>query len=1258
MPNRITPASKALLADPHAERAACGTGFIAQLTGLPTHQLLRDALSTVTRLAHRGAIAADARTGDGAGILTQIPTKLLARYLQQRGIIAPAEGDMAVGMFFLPRLDLAAYERSKEIVEAVVNAHGLMLLTWRDVPVDPDALGTHALETRPHIEQALIARGPAVSRGEQFERALYLVRREIERRARAALQGGADTPPLYMPSLSSRTIVYKGLFVAPQLAPFYADLRDPAFETAFTLFHQRYSTNTYPTWERAQPFRLLCHNGEINTLPGNIAWMRARERYLGSAVWDIHTGTKCIAPPLPILDTEGSDSAMLDNALELLALSGRETPHALMMLVPEAWEQIADMSPAVRAFYRYHSALMEPWDGPAAIAFSDGRIAGMALDRNGLRPARFLVTADGLVVAASEAGALEIDPARVIEKGKLGPGQMLVADITRGKLLHDDEIKSDYASRRPYQEWLNACLKRLGDTEKWREEDAGTRGRADAGALSESPCPPISVSYPVSPSPRLALAQLQAAFGYTDEELVVVLKPMAEDRGEAIGSMGDDTPHAVLSDFERPLYHFFKQRFAQVTNPPIDPLRERLVMSTRVLLGARGNILEESPARAHLLELEGPVLTDARLQAVRASGGEFPNETIDATFTVDADLPRSVQELCARAERAVDFGKTILILSDRFVNSRRAPIPMLLAVSAVHHHLLDAGKRWATSLIAETGEARDVHQFACLIGFGANAINPYLALASVRCMAAEGHFRNKALTPDLAEENFVHASEKGLLKIMSKMGIATLDAYHGAEIFEIVGLHDALVEQYFSGTPSPVGGLGFPDLARAVLSHHRRAFEDTSPVRLKNYGFFKFKKQGEYHAMNPELVEALHAAVRMPGALNGNFHVAYDKYREFSALVGSRPSTDLSDQLEMVYGKPIPLDEVEPVSEIVKRFSAAAMSHGSLSLEAHRTIAEAMNRLGALSNSGEGGEHASRYGTPANSPVKQVASARFGVTPSYLMSADELQIKIAQGSKPGEGGQLPAHKVSFEIATIRHAQPGISLISPPPHHDIYSIEDLAQLIYDLKRVNPRARVSVKLVAESGVGTIAAGVAKAHADIIQISGHSGGTGASPLSSIKHAGVAWELGLAETQQILVANELRGRVRLRVDGGFKTARQVMVAALLGADEFSFGTAALVASGCIMARACHLNTCPVGIATQREELRKKFPQVPEWVMAYFLFVAAETREYLAALGVRSMDEIVGEVGLLRVGSRLDQKPAAPFSVPVTLPAMAAIAE
>jgi len=1230
-----------LLADPYFERDACGTGFLADLHARASHQLLQDALTTIARLSHRGAVAADGKTGDGSGILTQIPYQLLARELAPSKIIPPAQGDLAVAMLFVPR-DREPRARAKQIAERAFAAHRLEFLTWREVPVSLEALGEHAFKTRPYILQALLARGKHIGIGDAFERALFFARKEIER---AALQ--EKLKPFYVASMSARTVVYKGLFVSPVLGQFYFDLQNPSFETALALVHQRYSTNTFPSWELAQPFRMMCHNGEINTLSGNIAWMNAREPYFASSRFGDFCDADGHLPIQPLLDLSSSDSGILDNALELVAMGGRELPHAVMMLAPEAWENVRDLDPHRKAFYHYHATLMEPWDGPAAICFADGRAAGMTLDRNGLRPATYLVTHDGLVVASSEAGALEVDVERIKEKGRLGPGQMLVADLQYNKLWRNDEIKTHYASRHPYASWVSGYIRTLGDGETGRGGDGetGKQGEGETGKQGDRE------------TGKQAESKLQSAFGYTDEELVVLLRPMAENKAEAVGSMGDDTPHAVLSAFDRPLYHFFRQRFAEVTNPPIDPLREELVMSTRVLLGGRGNILEESPTHAHLLELKSPFLTDAQLAQVRALEREFPHATLDATWEVgqicnlpaDSEqtreienlsyaLERAVEELCAAAERATRDGKTILILSDRNIDAQRPPIPMLLAVSAVHQHLLRARVRWQTSILAETGEARDVHQFACLVGYGANAIHPYLALATVREMF-DDHRSKKEIDGAQAVENYLAAANKGILKIMSKMGIATLDAYHGAQLFECIGLSNEIAAHYFAGTPLHVGGSGLHEIAVRVLNHHRRAWggdkqggdkQGGDKPRPYNYGFFKFKKGGEYHAFNPDVVNALHDAVRTPGALDGNYSEAYEKYLRFAALVNERPATDLADFLEIKRGAPIPLREVMPASELVKHFSVAAMSHGALSLEAHRTLSEAMNRLGALANSGEGGEHPSRYGTVYNSGIKQVASARFGVTPAYLMNASELQIKMAQGSKPGEGGQLPGSKVSLEIAAVRHAQPGITLISPPPHHDIYSIEDLAQLIYDLKRINPRAKVSVKLVAQAGVGTIAAGVAKAYADIVHLSGHSGGTGASSLSSIKHAGIAWELGLAETQQVLVANDLRGRVRLRVDGGLKTGRHVVIGALLGAEEFSFGTAAMIASGCIMARACHLNTCPVGIATQKQELRKKFPQIAEWVMAYFMFVAEETRELLAQLGARSLDEIVGRVDLL----------------------------
>jgi glutamate synthase (ferredoxin) len=1189
------------LTDPFFERDACGTGFLADLHAHASHKLVRDSLTMIGRLSHRGAVSADGKTGDGSGILTQIPYKLLARELEQSRITPPLEGDLAVGMCFIPR-DRAARARAKEIAEQVFAAHHLEFLMWREVPVSLEALGEHAFKTRPYIAQALIARGKHTGIGDAFERALYFARKDMERRA---LQ--EKMKPFYVASLSARTVVYKGLFVSPVLGQFYFDLSNPLFESALALVHQRYSTNTFPSWELAQPFRMMCHNGEINTLSGNIAWMNAREPYFASSLFGDFLDADGRPPVQPLLDLSSSDSGILDNALELVALGGRELPHAVMMLIPEAWENVRDLNSDIKAFHHYHATLMEPWDGPAAICFSDGRVAGMTLDRNGLRPATYMVTHDGLVVASSEAGALEVDAERIKEKGRLGPGQLVVADLQYNKLWHNDEIKMHYAARRPYAAWVKEYIRVL-DTPSDRSLVIGNQS-------------------PVS--------NLQSLFGYTDEELVVLLRPMAENKAEAVGSMGDDTPHAVLSEFDRPLYHFFRQRFAEVTNPPIDPLREDLVMSTRVLLGGRGNILEESPTHARLLELPTPFLTDAQLAQVQNMAREFPHVVLDATFDAQGGvgaLEHALQGLCADAERATRDGATILILSDRAVNENRAPMPMLLAVSAVHQHLLRARVRWQTSLIAETGDARDVHQFACLIGYGANAIHPYLALATVREMF-DDHRSKKEIDGAHAMENYLAAANKGILKIMSKMGIATLDAYHGAQLFECIGIDNEIIAHYFAGTPTHIGGIGLQEIAATVLRHHARAFGQTT--RLYNFGYFKYKKGGEYHSFNPDVVNALHDAVRTPGALNGNYDEAYEKYLRFAALVNNRPPTDIADFLDFKPREPILLDEVESREELVKRFSVAAMSHGALSLEAHKTLSEAMNRLGALANSGEGGEHPSRYGTVYNSAIKQIASARFGVTPAYLMNATELQIKMAQGSKPGEGGQLPGQKVSLEIAAVRHAQPGITLISPPPHHDIYSIEDLAQLIYDLKRINPRAKVSVKLVAQAGVGTIAAGVAKAYADIVHISGHSGGTGASPLSSIKHAGNAWEIGLAETQQVLVANDLRGRVRVRVDGGFKTGRHVVIGALLGAEEFSFGTAALIASGCIMARACHLNTCPVGIATQKQELRKKFPQVAEWVMAYYLFVAEETRAWLASIGARSLDEIVGRVDLLEQKTR-----------------------
>jgi glutamate synthase (ferredoxin) len=1212
------------LYDPRFEHDACGIGFVAQINGQSSHTILAHALEALSNLEHRGAVADDAKTGDGAGVLTQLPYDLLLRELQRHGITADPQR-LGLGMFFLPQGEAQAATASR-IVEQALAAQHIPLLIWREVPVDPAALGERALSAMPLIRQVIVDR-PAHLSAAAGDQALYLARRAMEAAFRA--QGIVA----YVPSLSYRTVIYKGLLLGSHLADFYADLRDPAYSTALAVYHQRYSTNTFPTWERAQPFRMLSHNGEINTVQGNANWMRAREGSL-----ELPAALAAAEVPVtPVLDTDASDSGMLDNALELLVIGGRDIRHAVAMLVPEAWEKIGDMSPALRAFYQYHACLMEPWDGPAALAFSDGVVVGSALDRNGLRPARYVVTDDGLVISGSEVGAVTVDEARIVHKGKLGPGQMIAVDTAAGRLYTDEEVKEQLAGRRPYEAWVGQHLQTLTAEGRTMQDDQSLHPAA------------------------LILQPLQMAFGYTSEELSVVLKPMATTGQEPVGSMGDDTPAAVFSELElgRPLFHFFKQRFAEVTNPPIDSLREELVMSLGVGLGRRHNLLAETPEHAHLLQLRSPVLSNAQLAAVRANDDELLRAvTVSALFTPAAAetangaiLQAAVARLCAAAEAAVRAGAAILVISDHGLNAENAAIPALLAVAGVHHHLTRLGLRSRVSLLAETGEMREVHHLACLVGFGAEAINPYLALASVRHLAVERNaVKQKAagdapddtrvhVLADEAERHFIKALEKGLLKIMSKMGISSLDSYCGAQIFEAVGLDQSFVDACFSGTPSRVGGIGYAKLEQDVFARHARAFATAdNAVALPHPGFYKFKKGGEYHAFSPQVVHALHKAVQGPHALNGDSHgphvsaEGYAAYSAYAHLVNDRTPTEPRDLLEfMPAGQPIPIDEVEPIEAILTRFSTAAMSHGSTSSEAHETLSIAMNRLGAMANSGEGGEAPERYKDERNSRIKQVASGRFGVTPAYLANASELQIKMAQGAKPGEGGQLPGHKVNEEIARIRHTVPGVALISPPPHHDIYSIEDLAQLIYDLKQANPNARVSVKLVATAGVGTVAAGVAKGYADTILISGHAGGTGASPLSSIKNAGIPWEIGLAETQQTLMLNGIRERVRLRADGGLKTGRDVVMAALLGADEFSFGTAALVAEGCIMARACHNNTCPVGIATQRADLRAKFPGKPEMVMSFFRYLAQEVRNILAGLGLRSIDEAVGRTDLLR---------------------------
>jgi glutamate synthase (ferredoxin) len=1230
--------TEAPLYDPRFEHDACGIGFVADLSGRATFRILDDSLRCLERLAHRGAIDADGKSGDGAGILCSIPNTLMNRELERMGKRAVAPGELAVGMLFLPR-EPRANMRIRNMIAEELQLRGLEVLAWRTVVHDPNVLGQKAIDTLPDIQQILMARPSTITDELTFDRQLYLVRRRIENHIK-----NEGITGFHIPSFSCRTVVYKALVLAQQLRRFYIDLSDPDFKVSVCVFHQRYATNTFPTWERAQPFRFMCHNGEINTVQGNANWMRAREASLESLYW----GSE-ITHLRPIIDETTSDTGMFDNALELLTLGGRDIRHAMKMMVPQAWEKDPDMPTAQKGFYRYHASLMEPWDGPASLLWTDGALVGFQLDRNGLRPARYLKTNDGIVYAGSEIGALDVDPDKIELAGKIGPGQMICADLKQRKFMTNDEIMRELAGRKPYREWAQRQRVRLEDV-------------ADIKVVQRV----------VNPE---TLLQKQAMLGWTSEELTMVIKTMYEDAAEPVGSMGDDTPHAVLSPKPRPMFNYFKQRFAEVTNPPIDHLREDQVMSLRVLLGARGNVLEEREEHAHLIRLNSPILRNEELRAIVQLGDvAFKAAVLDATFEVVAkreagNLQTAVMNLCKSAEKAIKSGVSILILSDKDMSEMCAPIPALLAVGAVHHYLVRVGLRWSCSLIVESGEAREVHHMAALIGFGANAVNPYLALDTAREAIQRGKVRDKTMTENDAVKNYIKACEKGLMKIMSKMGIAAVDAYCGAQIFEAVGLGAQVVNECFTGTPSRIGGIGYAEIEAEVLKWHANVFRVQEPIaapnaqaiKLDHPGFYKERAGGEPHGNSQKAVHALQKAVRVAGIieytgddhelvtgiartkvkdwrLNGLFADAYKHYKEFSALYshadgfGPEGPIEPRDLLEICSDRaPITLDEVEPIAAIVKRFSSAAMSLGSLSPEAHETLAIAMTRLGGMSNSGEGGEEARRFENEGNSGIKQVASGRFGVTPAYLMSASELQIKMAQGSKPGEGGQIPGHKVTELIAKVRHTVPGVALISPPPHHDIYSIEDLSQLIYDLRQINPQAKISVKLVAQAGVGTIAAGVAKALADVVLISGHSGGTGASPLSSIKNAGMPWELGLAETQQTLLANNLRGRVRVRTDGGLRTGRDVMIAALLGADEMSFGTVPLIAEGCIMARVCHLNTCPAGVATQKPELRAKFVGKPEHVMAYLCFVAHEVREYLAQMGYRSLSEVIGHTNLLK---------------------------
>jgi glutamate synthase (NADPH) large chain len=1173
------------LYDPQFERDACGIGFAANVRGVPSHTIVRHGLRLLENLSHRGGAGCDPCTGDGAGILAQVPDALLRADAAERGIELPAAGSYGVGMLFLPR-DADERRACELVIEQVVAEEGHVLLGWRDVPCDASQAGDVARASAPVIRQLFLDRRGLGARA--FERRLYVIRRQIE-----TAVGPRDG--FYVASLSARTIVYKGLLTPAQLPLFYTDLADPRFESAIALVHSRFSTNTFPTWARAHPYRYLCHNGEINTLRGNVNWMRVREGSMRSARFG-----EDLQKLYPIVGEGQSDSASLDNVLEFLMHGGRSLPHAMMMLIPEAWEGNRHMDLDRRGFYEFHAAMMEPWDGPAAVAFTDGRVVGATLDRNGLRPGRWLVTDDDLVVLASEAGALEVPPERVVAKGRLQPGKMFLVDTANGRIVGDEEVKQAVAARRPYRAWVAAH--RVG--------------------IEELP-EPLNVAQP----DRAALLERQAAFGYTGEELAMVLAPMASTGEESVGSMGTDTPLAVLSDRPQLLFKYFRQLFAQVTNPPIDPIREQVVMSLAMNIGPKANPLGENAGQARRIRVKGPVLTNAQLEKIASiNDPRFRSKTLRMLFPAAGGpgaLGMAVWSLCRQAAQAIREGYTLLVLSDRGVSADWAPIPSLLATAAVHNHLIREKLRTEAGLVVETGEAREVSHFALLLGYGAGTVNPYLAFETLTGLARAGRLPD-GIDDATAEAKYIKAVEKGLLKILSKMGISTVQSYCGAQIFEAIGLGQRLVERHFTGTPSRIGGIEMAEVAEETLRRHAAAFRRDTPLdRLDPGGEYHYRVQGERHNWNPATISALQRAATAKDATT---------YAEFSRLADAEHAgRTVRGLLDFKECEPVPLDEVEPAAEIVKRFVTGAMSFGSLSAEAHEMLAVAMNRIGGRSNSGEGGETPSRYGTERNSAIKQVASARFGVTAEYLVSAREIQIKIAQGAKPGEGGQLPGHKVDDVIARTRYSTPGVTLISPPPHHDIYSIEDLAQLIFDLKNVNPRAAVSVKLVSEVGVGTVAAGVAKARADLILISGDSGGTGASPLSSIKHAGAPWEIGLAETHQTLVLNDLRGRVRLQTDGQLKTGRDVVVAALLGAEEFGFATAPLIVGGCIMMRKCHLNTCPVGIATQDPVLRAKFKGQPEHVVDYFFFVAEEARALMARLGFRRMDDMIGRTDVLR---------------------------
>ena len=1186
------------LYDPQFEHDACGVGFVANIKGKKSHEIVQQAITVLANLDHRGAVGSEHNTGDGAGILIQMPHAFLRTACAEHGIDLPEPGHYGVAMLFMSP-EATEWRAAKHVFLRILAEEGVALIGWREVPTDNSSLGATARAGEPLVRQLFFARPASCADEDAFNRKLYV----ICQRAIHEIRDAEVDPFWYMASMSTRTIVYKGMLMPAQLDQYYPDLRDPAMETAIAVVHSRFSTNTFPSWDRAHPYHFLAHNGEINTLRGNVNWMHARQSMFNSELFGDD-----IKKILPVINTNGSDSAMFDNCLELLVMAGRSLPHAVMMMVPEPWENHETMSREKRAFYEYHACLMEPWDGPAALTFTDGRIIGAVLDRNGLRPCRYYLTDDDMVIMASEAGVLQVPPEKIVKKGRLQPGRMFLVDTEQGRIISDEEIKRELATAKPYADWVKVNHQLLADLP--------------------------AASKPSKPE-RSPLLQRQKAFGYTFEDQETIIGPMATDGIQPLGSMGTDTPLAVLSEKPQLLYNYFKQLFAQVTNPPIDPIREEIITATSVRIGSESNLLKPSPTSARVIRLDHPILTNDDLDKLRKlNKSGFKTCTLSLLFKASdgaEGLQNALDSLFSAAIRHIESGTTILILSDRGVSDDYAAIPALLAVAGLHHHLIRTATRTHVSLILESGEPREVHHFAVLLGYGVTAINPYMAFETIDDMI------NKGLLPGLnyttGVKNFVKASIKGIVKTMAKMGISTIQSYRGAQICEAVGLHQSVIDKYFTWTPSRIGGIDLKGITEELLIRHRKAYPKRVPVdpTLDPGGHYQWRKEGEEHLFNPLTVQALQKATRTND---------YQEFKVFSRLIDDqnerlytlRGLLDFSSESRV----PVPIDEVESVEEIMKRFKTGAMSYGSISQEAHEALAIAMNRIGGRSNTGEGGEDPARFtwtneqGDSKNSAIKQVASGRFGVTSSYLTNAAELQIKMAQGAKPGEGGELPGHKVYPWVAKTRHTTPGVGLVSPPPHHDIYSIEDLAELIHDLKNANRRARISVKLVSEVGVGTIAAGVAKAHADVVLISGYDGGTGASPLSSIKHAGLPWELGLAETHQTLVLNNLRSRIIVEVDGQLKTGRDVAIAALLGAEEFGFATAPLVTLGCIMMRVCHSNTCPAGVATQDPVLRAKFSGKPEYVVNYMRFVAQEVREIMAQLGFRTFNEMVGRANRL----------------------------